>query len=86
MSTARILSYNVHACVGTDKKLSPERIARVIQSRDPDIVALQEIDVGRARSGRIDQAQVLAELLGMEAHFHPSTRIGPDEHYGDAIL
>ncbi|MFI5410372.1 endonuclease/exonuclease/phosphatase family protein [Kaistia sp. UC242_56] len=86
MSTARILSYNVHACVGTDKKLSPERIARVIQSCDPDIVALQEIDVGRARSGRIDQAQVLAELLGMEAHFHPSTRIGPDEHYGDAIL
>lgn len=86
MSSARILSYNVHACVGTDKKMSPERIARVIQSCAPDIVALQEIDVGRPRSGGIDQAQVLAELLGMEAHFHPSTRIGPDEHYGDAIL
>ena len=86
MSIARILSYNVHACVGTDKKLSPERIARVIHSCNPDIVALQEIDVGRPRSGRIDQAQVLAELLGMKAHFHPSTRIGPDEHYGDAIL
>jgi len=86
MSTARILSYNVHACVGTDKKLSPERIARVIQACAPDIVALQEIDVGRPRSGRVDQAQVLAEMLGMEVRFHPSTRIGPDEHYGDAIL
>lgn len=86
MKPVRILSYNVHACVGMDKHMSPERIAKVIESCRPDVVALQEIDVGRPRSGRIDQARILAELLGMDAHFHPSTRIGPDEHYGDAIL
>jgi endonuclease/exonuclease/phosphatase family metal-dependent hydrolase len=86
MKSVRILSYNVHACVGIDKQMSPERIANVIESCAPDIVALQEIDVGRPRSGRIDQARMLAELLGMDAHFHPSTKIGPDEHYGDAIL
>ena len=85
MSKFRILSYNVHSCIGTDKVHSPERIAHVIASCKPDIVALQEIDVGRARTGGVDQARILASLLGMEAHFNGSTKVGP-ERYGDAIL
>ncbi|MBZ9935780.1 endonuclease/exonuclease/phosphatase family protein [Mesorhizobium sp. BR1-1-16] len=85
MSRFRILSYNVHSCIGTDKQHSPERVAHVIASCKPDIVALQEIDVGRPRTGSIDQARTLASLLGMEAHFHASTHVGP-ERYGDAIL
>jgi hypothetical protein len=51
----RILTYNVHRCMGMDGKLSPERIARVIARHTPDVVALQEPDVGRERiagSGR----------------------------------
>jgi endonuclease/exonuclease/phosphatase family metal-dependent hydrolase len=85
MSRFRILSYNVHSCIGVDRQHAPDRIASVIAGCKPDIVALQEIDVGRARTGGVDQAQMLASMLGMTAHFNGSTHIG-QERYGDAIL
>ena len=40
--TIRIATYNVHACVGTDGRHDPSRVAGVINEIDPDIVALQE--------------------------------------------
>ncbi|MGF9563107.1 endonuclease/exonuclease/phosphatase family protein [Neorhizobium sp. JUb45] len=81
----RILSYNVHSCIGTDKKLDPARIADVIAGLEPDIIGLQELDVGRKRSGGIDQAHAIASLLKMDFHFHPALRV-EEENYGDAIL
>ena len=82
----KILTYNVHRCLGTDGKLSPARIAAVIDSCDPDIVALQELDVRRVRSGGIDQAHEIARELDMRhVHFHPALRV-LEEEYGDAIL
>jgi endonuclease/exonuclease/phosphatase family metal-dependent hydrolase len=81
----RIMTYNVHGCVGMDGKLSPERIARMIAEQSPDVVALQELDVGRPRSGGIDQAQSIARYLQMEFHFHPAVSI-EEELYGNAIL
>jgi endonuclease/exonuclease/phosphatase family metal-dependent hydrolase len=85
MQTLKILSYNVHSCRGTDGKLAPERIAEVISQLQPDIIGLQELDVGRQRSGGIDQAHVIAELVKMNAHFHPAMFV-EEEKYGDAIL
>lgn len=81
----RIMTYNVHSCRGMDGKLSPERIARVITHYDPDIVALQELDVGRRRTGEIDQAHAIAQKLEMAFHFHPALTL-EEEQYGDAIL
>ncbi len=83
--TLRVLTYNVHSCVGTDGKLAPSRIARVIAQSGADIVALQELDVRRARSGQIDQAHEIAQALKMEHHFHPAVRVA-GEQYGDAVL
>src|SRR5690606_36595101 len=40
---------------------------------------------GRARSGRSDQADLIARKLGMVSHFHPALHL-EDEQYGDAIL
>lgn len=37
-----IASYNVHKCVGVDRRFDPDRIASVIAEIAPDIVALQE--------------------------------------------
>jgi endonuclease/exonuclease/phosphatase family metal-dependent hydrolase len=81
----RLMTYNVHGCVGMDGKLSPERIARVIAEHAPDVVALQELDVGRSRSGWIDQAQSIARHLEMEFHFHPALSI-EEELYGNAVF
>jgi endonuclease/exonuclease/phosphatase family metal-dependent hydrolase len=81
----RILTYNVHRCVGTDRRLDAARIARVIAAEAPDIVALQEVDVGRARTGGVDQAHEIAKRLGMAARFHAALRV-EEEQYGDALL
>ncbi len=51
----------------------------------PDVVALQELDVRRMRSGRLDQAELIARSLGMRHHFGPAMRV-MEEQYGDAIL
>lgn len=60
MSQLRIVTYNVHRCLGVDGKLSPGRIAEVIAETGADVVALQELDVRRARSGGVDQAEAIA--------------------------
>jgi endonuclease/exonuclease/phosphatase family metal-dependent hydrolase len=84
-SRLRIMTYNVHSCVGVDGRLSPERIARLIARYGPDIVALQELDVARARTGLVDQAHLIASALRMDFHFHPVIHV-EEERYGDAIL
>jgi len=48
----RIATYNIHRCRGLDRRVRPERIAAVLATIDPDIVALQEvIGPGLAASG-----------------------------------
>lgn len=81
----RLLTYNVHRCQGIDRHISPYRIAEVIVRTGADVVALQELDVNRARSGRVNQAELIAALLEMEFHFHPAWRMA-EERFGDAVL
>ncbi|MCA9045536.1 MAG: endonuclease/exonuclease/phosphatase family protein, partial [Planctomycetaceae bacterium] len=83
--TIRVLCYNIHYGQGTDGKYDVERLANVIKASKPDLVALQEVDVGVKRSGRVHEAQRLAELTGM------AVRFGPTQHYeggpfGNAVL
>jgi endonuclease/exonuclease/phosphatase family metal-dependent hydrolase len=40
----RLASYNVHKCLGLDRRRSPARIAEVVDALHADIVALQEVD------------------------------------------
>jgi endonuclease/exonuclease/phosphatase family metal-dependent hydrolase len=68
-----------------DRQRSEARIAEVIASMSADIVGLQELDLGRARSARADQAALIATRLGWKYQFHPAMRHG-EEQYGNAIL
>lgn len=81
----RIMTYNVHRCVGGDRRLDLDRIAAVIAEYEPDVVALQELDVGRVRTGKFDQAHEIARRLEMTFHFNAAMRV-EEELYGDAIL
>nr|CAD6406665.1 endonuclease [Rhizobium sp. Q54] len=81
----KVLSYNVHSCIGTDRQLNCGRVAEVIASVAPDVIGLQELDVGRRRTGGADQAHVIASLLQMDFHFHAALHVA-EERYGDAIL
>jgi endonuclease/exonuclease/phosphatase family metal-dependent hydrolase len=53
-----------------DGILSVERIARIISKSNPDVVVLQELDVGRKFKG-VNQAAAIAQELEMHFHFHP---------------
>jgi endonuclease/exonuclease/phosphatase family metal-dependent hydrolase len=81
----RIVTYNVHRCVGNDRRLDVARIADVLATLEPDIIALQELDVRRARTNHVDQAHEIAARLQMAVHFHPAFKV-EEELYGDAIL
>ena len=65
----RVLCYNIHHAAGVDGKLDVPRIARVIQSVKPDLVALQEVDRNTTRTGKVDQAAELAQLTRMNHVF-----------------
>ncbi|MDO8540324.1 MAG: endonuclease/exonuclease/phosphatase family protein [Opitutaceae bacterium] len=84
-TVVRLMTYNVHGCSGMDGRVSPRRVARVIRGEMPDIVALQELDLGRRRSRAEDQAAIIARELGMHAVFCPTVTRG-EEHYGHALL
>lgn len=81
----RIVTYNVHRCVGNDRRLDVGRIVDVLAQLEPDIVALQELDVGRRRTGHVDQAHEIAQGLDMACHFNAALTV-EEERYGDAIL
>ena len=84
-TTVRLMTYNVHSCVGTDGKMSAQRVARVISRYEPDIIALQELDLSRQRTAAEDQPHIIAKHLEMLYHFHPSMQI-EEEQFGNAIL
>jgi len=72
----RIITYNIHRCIGGDRKISPERISAVISVHQPDVVALQEVDYGQVRPALYDQAAIIAERLNFEAVWIERERCG----------
>ena len=81
----RILTYNVHRFVGTDRKTAPGRTAEVIAACEADVVALQEVRVGRGRRSGWEFAEGVARHLGMDLHFEPTIRLF-GEQFGLAVL
>jgi endonuclease/exonuclease/phosphatase family metal-dependent hydrolase len=81
----RVLSYNIHHAEGVDKVLDLERIARVIQSVTPDLVALQEVDRKATRTKSVDQPAELSRLTGLALAFGPNIPLQGGD-YGNAVL
>jgi endonuclease/exonuclease/phosphatase family metal-dependent hydrolase len=67
--TLRVLSYNIHHGEGTDRRFDLARLAGVIERLQPDLVALQEVDVGTVRAGGRNQLAELARMTAMHAAF-----------------
>jgi endonuclease/exonuclease/phosphatase family metal-dependent hydrolase len=68
-------------------KSSLREIAAFIKGMDnpPDLIALEEVDKGQSRSGKVNQAAVLGKMLGMHATFQPACKMN-DGEYGVALL
>ena len=57
-----VASYNVHKCVGLDRRFDPARTMQVISEIDADVIALQEADQRFGdRAGLLDLAAVERE-------------------------
>lgn len=80
----KIMTYNIAAGANNfkvDLKVTAETIKKV----NPDIITIQEVDRNTNRSGKIDQAQILADLTGYNMVFGKTIdHDGGD--YGIAIL
>ncbi len=84
--TIRVMSYNVRHCSPPATGLIDiDGTAAAIKNQNPDIVALQEIDVNTGRDGKIDEAAALGKKTGMEVYFGKAIDYDGGE-YGVAIL
>ncbi len=79
----RVMTYNIHSCIGARRCAAPEVTAEAIRALSPDVAALQEVD---ETTGGRGQAHLLADALAMpHVHFWPSvTR--PEGRFGLAVL
>src|SRR5207244_3932271 len=63
-SSVRIATYNIHTCIGVDRRYDPGRIATVLREIDADIACLQEVDARRGSDRYHDQWAYLGEVTG----------------------
>jgi endonuclease/exonuclease/phosphatase family metal-dependent hydrolase len=85
VSSVRVATYNIHTCVGVDRRYDPGRIATVLREIDADIACLQEVAARRGSDRHHDQWAYLGEVTGRRV----ITGIGLRERlgrFGNAIL
>lgn len=82
----RLLTYNIHKGVGSDRRYRLERIIDVIQEQEPDLVCLQEVDRNVRRSRFHDQPALLAHQLGAKALLFQLNVPHREGGYGNLIL
>jgi endonuclease/exonuclease/phosphatase family metal-dependent hydrolase len=80
----RLLTWNVHGCVGRDGVCDPDRVASVLEAAQPDISALQEID-SRTTSAARDPFSYFGKVLGWTS-VAARTLAARDGQYGHILL
>ena len=80
-----VATYNIHACVGVDRRYDPVRIAAVLRELDADIIGLQEVATRRRGPVFLDQESFLAAQTELRA-VSGLRIIGNRSRFGNAIL
>jgi endonuclease/exonuclease/phosphatase family metal-dependent hydrolase len=83
----RLLSFNIHKGIGgVDRRYDLRRTVDTINSYQPDIVFLQEVDEEVPRSRHHRQAELLADAIRLpHMAFQRNVRLRVG-HYGNAVL
>lgn len=79
----RLATYNIHSCIGADRRFDPQRIAKVLMELDADVIALQEVD--HHVIGDSDVLGYLASETGLTA-IAGHIRLRELRQYGNALL
>ncbi len=80
-----VATYNIHKCVGVDRRHDPARIASVLQELSADIICLQEVVAREHGPQPLDHAAFLADATG----YHLVTAPAREDHrgrFGNAVL
>jgi endonuclease/exonuclease/phosphatase family metal-dependent hydrolase len=80
-----VASYNIHRCMGIDRRRDPSRIAHVIRELHCDVVGLQEVDSRNGAHAHSMQLDYLARETGMQG-IAGATILRHDGDYGNALL
>lgn len=76
------LVWNIHNSIGLDGKFDLDRIVNEIRRYNPDVVGLNEVDMGGLKTSFVDMTAYIAHKLHMNYYYGPSFY----KHYGNAIL
>jgi len=80
-----VLSYNIHECVGTDRRRDPPRIAQIIKESGAQIIGLQEVHSDSSGAEELHQMNYLAAMTGFQA-VQGSSLERRNGHYGNVLL
>ena len=81
----RVATYNIHKCVGVDRRLRPERIVEVLREIDADIVAMQEVLCVQGAEDQHDQAHFIARELELDFRLGENRQLRGGA-YGNVVL
>jgi endonuclease/exonuclease/phosphatase family metal-dependent hydrolase len=83
----RLLSYNIHKGIGgRDRRYDLDRVLRVIEQENPDIVCLQEVTRHARLTQRDDQPKILFERFSSVTHLYQPTVHYREGGYGNLLL
>lgn len=83
----RLLSYNIHKGIGgRDRRYDLDRVARVIEHENPDLICLQEVTRHARRTCHDDQPEILAARFTAAAHVFQMNVHYREGGYGNLIL
>lgn len=84
----RLLSYNIHKGIGgRDRRYRLDRIIRVIEQENPDLICLQEVNHLAVKTRRDDQPARFVEAFRPIAHqYQLNVRFKKGGGYGNLVL
>lgn len=80
------MTWNIHRCIGLDRRFDPERVMETIRHHQPDILLLQEVDRGVPRSKKLYLDHLLASELDYPYHTWSEAHVLKQGSYGNATL
>jgi endonuclease/exonuclease/phosphatase family metal-dependent hydrolase len=81
----RVVTWNIHGCVGSRQQFDPHGTTRVLQRLRPDVVALQEVDARSERALGFDSFAHFADHGGGYAA-EARTITSEDGDYGHMVI
>lgn len=82
----KVMTYNIRHGRDLNLQSNLDRIVEVIKREEADVIALQEVDMGRKRTNNELQAQYIADKLNFYYHFEKALTIKSGGEYGNAII